>query len=284
MAGLQLLDEYGIQVRAIVMDGSHPNQKTAQLLGVNLDLDDFRPFFPHPTTTEPVYFIFDPCHMMKLIRNLFGDYGVLTDCDGRDIRWEYLVRLNRVQQTEGLHLANRLRNAHIEYKTKKMNVRLAAQVFSQSVAVALDYLRVTGDSRFSGSAATSRFLRHLDQLFDRLNASNPRGLGLKAPINIGNLAETEQILNDSMEYLLKLKIGDKLVIHSRRRTGVIGFLTAVRAIASLARDILLRRDDSFTYFLPYKCSQDHIETFFAMIRRRGGWNNNPNVLQVSYGN
>lgn len=35
-----------------------------------------------------------------------------------------------------------------------------------------------------------------------------------------------------------------------------------------------------TYLLTYKLSQDFLETFFSAIRSRGGFNNNPNVLQV----
>ena len=34
--------------------------------------------------------------------------------------------------------------------------------------------------------------------------------------------------------------------------------------------------------LTYKFSQDHIELLFNKIRRHGGWNNNPNVLQFKY--
>ena len=153
---------------------------------------------------------------------------------------------------------------------------------SRSVATALDYLRITGDMRFAGSEETSIFLRKVDQLFDRLNASNPHGLGLKAPINLRNVNETSELLHDSMDYLWKLKTGSgQYVIHSRRRTAIIGFMAAVKGVTALAQEVLMREENRFMYFLPYKCSQDHIETFFAMIRRRGGWNNNPNVLQVS---
>ncbi|ESO90877.1 hypothetical protein LOTGIDRAFT_163766 [Lottia gigantea] len=38
----------------------------------------------------------------------------------------------------------------------------------------------------------------------------------------------------------------------------------------------------FRYFLTNKLSQDHLEIFFSRIRRRGGWNNNPNCLQLKW--
>ena len=38
----------------------------------------------------------------------------------------------------------------------------------------------------------------------------------------------------------------------------------------------------FTYVLTYRYSQDHIELLFSCIRAKGGWNNNPNSLQLKY--
>lgn len=52
------------------------------------------------------------------------------------IRWEYFTKLHSIQVNEGLHLSNKLR--HIEYHKQKMKVKLAVQIFSSSVADALD--------------------------------------------------------------------------------------------------------------------------------------------------
>ena len=41
-------------------------------------------------------------------------------------------------------------------------------------------------------------------------------------------------------------------------------------------------DIPFKYLLIYKYSQDCIELLFSCIRGRGGWNNNPNSLQLKY--
>ena len=37
--------------------------------------------------------------------------------------------------------------------------------------------------------------------------------------------------------------------------------------------------EGFSYVLSYKMSQDHVELLFGRIRRMGGYNNNPNVVQ-----
>ena len=49
--------------------------------------------------------------MGKIGRNAFGHIGVLYDGDGNEIRWEYLEKLHDLQDTKGLHLANKLRSA-----------------------------------------------------------------------------------------------------------------------------------------------------------------------------
>jgi hypothetical protein len=45
---------------------------------------------------------------------------------------------------------------------------------------------------------------------------------------------------------------------------------------------LTTKPKPFNYLLTYKYSQDHLELLFSCIRSRGGWNNNPNGLQMKY--
>ena len=45
----------------------------------------------------------------------------------------------------------------------------------------------------------------------------------------------------------------------------------------LAENLFLEK--YMTFLLTYKLSQDHLETFFSCIRRLGGFNNNPTVVQ-----
>lgn len=140
-----------------------------------------------------------------------------------------------------------------------MKVNLASQTLSQSVANAVDFMRnVMHDERFEGSEATSIFLTTVDRLFDRLNAWNPYGKYQKSPITAANISDVETDLQ-----------------------AAIGFKCAASRIIGIAKHLLLRRALPFDYFLPRKCSQDHVETLFSVIRRRGSWNNNPNVLQVN---
>ena len=67
--------------------------------------------------------------------------------------------------------------------------------------------------------------------------------------------------------------GRPLVEHSRK-TFIIGFIVSAKSGEKLALDML---ENSSSYFLMYKVSQDHLELLFACIRGKNGYNNNPDV-------
>lgn len=67
-----------------------------------------------------------------------------------------------------------------------MNVRLAAQVLSSSVADAIDFLRNSGNAKFVGSEATIEFIRLIDRLFDTMNSKSPFGTYFKSPLTVHN--------------------------------------------------------------------------------------------------
>jgi len=90
--------------------------------------------------------------------------------------------LHEIQKQEGLTLANKLTERHVNYKGQKMKVKLAAQVLSASCATALEYLRTNNYAGFEDSLGTEILLSHLDRLFDIANSRNVFGKGFKAPI------------------------------------------------------------------------------------------------------
>jgi hypothetical protein len=48
--------------------------------------------------------------MIKLVRNTvaMSDWKVLKDKDGNAIKWQFMEELHKLQESEGLHLANKL--------------------------------------------------------------------------------------------------------------------------------------------------------------------------------
>lgn len=292
------LHEYGIKVISVTFDGDKAHKTACELLGAHLNYChiDFKPSFPHPTTQDPVYIFFDPCHCLKLIRNYFANKGPLIYDNKDTIDWSYVVKLNEKQQNEKLHLATKIRNRHIHFQNEKMKVFLAAQTLSNSTSVALNFLEYQlKEKDFIGSNPTALFCKNINDTFDILNVkskySNNPG---RSSVTINSLPELKIKIDYLVSYIEKLEIyekpkknklksGDNLKIKKKITesptvcTGFVGFIICLKNIYDLAYYLL--HNKYIDYLLSYKLSQDHIEMFFSLIRRMNGFNNNPTTIQ-----
>ena len=204
---IQRLHDVGVRVTSLTCDGPSCHICMLRELGLNLDLSNMVTYFIHPQDPNlRVYVFLDICHMLKLVRNTFGEWGILVSRDGEKIHWQYLVELHNLQDTEGLRLANKLKKTHINWKQQKMKVNLAAQSLSSSVADALEYcaneLKLP---QFQGCEATVEFIKMFDHLFDILNSRNPLAKGYKAPLRPTNKCTWDAFLTDVYDYIIKLK-------------------------------------------------------------------------------
>lgn len=94
---------------------------------------------------------------------------MIINGNGQKIKWDFVKQLFNKENSEGLRVATKLTNRHINYFNEKMNVRLAAQVLSDSVCDALLYLNGT-DPNFQGCLATAEFCKIFNNAFDILNS------------------------------------------------------------------------------------------------------------------
>ncbi|KAF0733687.1 Transposable element P transposase [Aphis craccivora] len=115
-----------------------------------------------------------------------------------------------------------------------------------------------------------------------MNARNVFGKGFKSPMTLRNQYVWEEILKNAHSYILQLKCEGKSILQHRRKTFAVGFLINIMSYKNLALDLLHKENEPFSYFLPYKTSQDHVEITFSCIRSAGGWNNNPSALQFRW--
>ena len=70
-----------------------------------------------------------------------------------------------------------------------------------------------------------------------------------------------------------------MICSSRKKTGFLGFLCAIKSVGALFQDLIACEHPLLRYLLTYKLSQDHIELFFAAVRSSYVCNNNPTALQ-----
>jgi len=120
------LNSTGVKVLSLTFHGCSSNISAAQLLGCNYVLSALVISFSSGFESNPkIVTLFDPAHMIKLVRNAIGEKKVFRDSSNNEIKFEYVRQLCYLQEKEGCHLANKLRKQHLLYFKQKMKVKLA---------------------------------------------------------------------------------------------------------------------------------------------------------------
>lgn len=307
------LHEKSIHVASVTFDGDSSNLKACELLGANFNYNDksnFKNFFEHPATGEPVYVFPDACHMLKLARNTFALRGPLFHND-KSIKWQYIKDLNDKQYEEELHCASKIKNRHVYFGNEKMKVKPAIQVLSNSTAVVLHFLEfvlIEKDPRFQGASPTGNYCKQFNDMFDALNSKNKFCKNKnRQPVTRETLPELKQKIDGWIRYIEELQIDvpvpqtrkplndldvnseksqfcnkvRKSVLTSPNKTGFLGFIVSLKSLYDLSDRLF--KIDAADYILSYKLSQDHVEMFFALIRGKNGRNNNPTTVTFKSG-
>lgn len=288
-------NDVGVTVVALTFDGCKTNFNTAKLLGCKLDnITDLKTTFKHPSCDVEVAVFPDPCHMVKLIRNTFESMKIFFDDEGREVKWQFLVNLVNLQNNEKLTFANKLTPRHLEFRNQIMKVKLATQLLSMSVAKSLTLCeQILTPGRFTNTGATVKFIENFNNIFDVMNSRKRNKFGFQKPICPDNKNQIFSFLDEikkyisGLQYLVKtrritkkkvsMKISKRKVVDTICKTGFIGFIICAESLKHLYNTLVETK--VLQYIATYRLSQDHIELFFGIIRRQGGYNNNPNVKQ-----
>ena len=223
---LEIAAERSINIVTVTMDGAAANFDAMRQLGCEFESskETISSSFSHPSSKANLFFIPDACHMLKLARNALASFKVFIDGQGRRIKWDHICNLHALQSAEGLKFANKLSNQHMEFERHKMNVRIAAQTLSSSVADAITFLQAAHHPGFADCEGTVVFIRTIDRLFDLLNSRSLYGKGFKQPLSLSNRSCWLDVIEKSVDYLLSLTDERKIpLINGRRRTFVVGF-------------------------------------------------------------
>lgn len=212
-SALTLTHKVGIRVWAITCDGACTNFSSMKMLGCEFgnSYESIKNWFNHPISNALVYFIPDPCHMLKLARNTLRNHKVLLSNKGV-VAWEYIDRLYNLQNDLTLKFTNTLSKNHIQWQQNSMKEKFATQTLSSSVADALQYLNSIDYDNFKNVGPTILFIRTIDRIFDFLNVRNPFAKGYKTPIFPSNIDKLETIIIPLIRYLYNLciKVGNQI--------------------------------------------------------------------------
>lgn len=178
------------------------------------------------------------------MRNTFESKKV-SFSNGERVAWQYLVKLQKLQEKEGFKFANKLTVRHISFRNKIMKVNLATQLLSRSEAKALILCSdMLNGSSFKDIEATVQFIETFNNLFDILNSTTYKQ-GFKRPLSEEN--ETDKnFLNEAEDYIKLLKIYNKVkrirgnrikltisktaVTKAKCKMGFLGFLIDIQSL------------------------------------------------------
>lgn len=287
------ISEQGVNICNLTFDGAGVNLNMCTKLGANLDAlsSDFKPYFTNPYDKKSViYLIADPSHMEKLMRNLLANHGTLYDETDKEIKWSYFTDLQEIS-TDGNLLTHKMTKKHTkEYARNKMNVRLAVETLSASVARSMELLRHSNHPQFLEAEPTEQFTVIMDKSFDILNSIDPRHSNLyKRALNENNESEVFAFIERAKHYFKNLRMKQEkkkgghsskvYVLKTANKTPVLGFLINFHNLPRMYDDYVKNNAAGIKCLRTYAFSQDHLELFFCKIRSKNGHNDNPNVIQ-----
>lgn len=189
--------------------------------------------------------------------------------------------LYETQKNLASNLGNKLTKAHLQWSKRKMNVKLAAETLSNSVAESLEFLQKECE-QFSDAGGTAEYARNINDVFDVMNSTKSEGAkGFKRPISRETYQEFNERFEEIIEYIKGLRVECETgpILSSVSNTPFTGFLNNMMNFLNLFKDYILTNKIESGMLITHRFSQDLIETLFGCIRAMNGYNNNPNVQQ-----
>ena len=219
-------------------------------------------------TGERVYFMYDPPHLLKSIRN--GLYNTGFTMEGKVISWEHIKVLYNIKKFDKIQVAGKLSENHMNLTSfSKMRVDYAAETLSQSVASGLRSVIMLSSKLPKEAIHTAEFCEFFNCLFDIFNSkgsdSNPYKSGLESE------GKSITFLNAALQKLNSIRYaGSK---YTNTLPCLLGWRKNVRHMISLYNH--LQSEFNITTLTTHNCTQDDVENFFSRIRSGGGNRDNP---------
>ncbi|XP_012502625.1 PREDICTED: DNA transposase THAP9 [Propithecus coquereli] len=261
------LSDTGITVLAVTSDATAHSVQMAKALGIHMDGDGMRCTFQHPSSSSrQIAYFFDPCHLLGLVRNAFQNFQSVRFIGGT-AHWQHLVALVALEERESASTEG-VPSKLASLKNHVLKTNRAAQLFSESVASALEHLLSSGLPPFQDCSGTVHFLRLISNLFDIFNSRNRYGKGLKGPLLPETYGRINQVLMEAKTVFVTLSdTSNNQIIKGKQKLGFLGFLLNAESLKWLYQNYVSPKVVPFPYLLTYKFSQDHLELFLRMLRQ-----------------
>ena len=102
---------YCLDIHIVTSDGTATNFDAMRNSGCTFGtkLDDMDRSFYFDFFDHKLFFVAEVCHMLKLARNALADVKGFVEYEGRQIKWDYIKSLHKIQEEEcfkSLHKIN----------------------------------------------------------------------------------------------------------------------------------------------------------------------------------
>lgn len=243
------LSDIGITVVAVTSDATAQSVQMAKALGINTDEDNMKCTFQHPSSSsQQIAYFFDSCHLLRLIRNAFQNFQSIQFINGI-AHWQHLVDLVALEEQE-LSNMKRIPRKLANLKNHVLKMNCAAQLFSESVANALECLLSLGLPPFQNCIGTIHFVRLINNLFDIFNSRNYYGKGHKGPLMPETFSKINHVLIEAKTVFVTLcDTSNNQIIKGKRKLGFLGFLLNAESLKWLYQNYVFSKVTPFPYLL-----------------------------------
>eukprot|EP00794_Sanderia_malayensis_P002699 gene2699-3120_t len=297
-----LEDKCGVKVVGVTSDGASANRSMyrmhlhmTRVEDINADVDVvYRTRNVMAEEERYIYFLSDVPHLLKTARNCLRN-SFAGSCtrgmwnNGDLLTWNHISKLFHDDLDCGLHLVPKLTNDHINLSSfSVMNVRLAAQVLSESVSQAL---QTFGPPE---AGATALYCQMFDKFFDCLNVRNTSESVRKAkpflqPYQSEHDERFTWLTGVFLKYLADWKDSvdarpGEFSDHDRGNMFISwqtyeGVKITVHSSIELVQYLLCQ---GVPYILTERFCQDPLENYFGRQRSLGHRKDNPSLRDVGY--
>ncbi|XP_061724354.1 uncharacterized protein LOC133530458 [Cydia pomonella] len=259
--------EAGVDVVAVTLDSLTP----AEFLGCSFqDVNNLKTVFKHPICDSEVAVWIDPCLAIRSARLTLKVKGVLHDDAGNKVRWN-LIRVLR-----GLYSAETVdfeRPKLLQLRNHIAKVGLTTEIFSDSLAPALQLCEELFPHYTGDTAPTRRYIEVVNALYDILNSKVTT-----------NLADVEQQLNAAKDYMISLfcnrknalsrfdkenltveRLQFRSFVEGKPACGFIAFLICIESFKHLCTT-LVEKEQKIVSLNPHRLCKDHVENFVKNLR------------------
>lgn len=235
-------------------------------------------FITHPSDNSlKIFFYADVPHLLKLGRNNLLDSGFCLNDNIADKRcFEEILKLN----ANDLKIAYKLSAAHFDVKgTRRQNVKLAAQIFSNRNAMTIKWCGSNGLLHSLNWEFTANVLQLFNDWFDLHNSSVLYGSHSGSHAYGINLEKQNETLNNMNEFIEQMRVGKRTSLMQFQK-GILLSNKSLQAMLTYIKDKYSTEEFQVQYILTRRLNQDILENFFSYLRSMGAGYDHPTPVEI----